>query len=116
MKMNVYINILPLLLRGKESVAIFVCLLYARVHNRSAEFTQEECAETVICSAVVTNSSSRLDSFTTFSSQQSPTRLIVDLSNAWELYFWPDSRVCASSRSVQRCERARCARMRGSVS
>lgn len=80
-------------------------------HNRSAQFTQGKWAETVICSAVVTDSSSRLDSFTTFSSQQSPTCLIVDLSDVWELYFWPDSRVCAwrfSSLGVCVCELNRC--------
>lgn len=90
-----------------ESAAIFICA--------SAQFTQGKRAETVICSAVVANSSSRLDSFTTFSSQQSPTCLIVDLSDVWELYFWPNSSrcvcvcvLCFSPRGVCMCELNRC--------
>lgn len=42
----------------------------------------------------------RLDSLATFSSRQSLTCLIVDLSHVWELHFWPDSRVCAWCSSL----------------
>ena len=89
----------PLCVRRIRRFFIFYLFIYlffisTRAHDRSARFTQRNRAETVICSAVVTNTSSRLDSFTTFSSQQSPTRLIVDLSDVWELCFWPGSRVC----------------------
>lgn len=90
--MDIYILFIsqkPLCIYG--SVAIFIC---SHAPDRSARFTRGKEAEAVICSAVVTNSSSRLDSFTTISSQQSPTCLIVDLSDVWELYYWLDSRVC----------------------
>ena len=82
----------------ENQLLFFFFFISTRAHDRSARFTQRNQAETVICSAVVTNTSSRLDSFTTFSSQQSPTRLIVDLSDVWELYFWPGSRVCVCAR------------------
>lgn len=89
-----------LLLCERESVSIFIC---TSARDSSAQFAQGNRAETVICSAVVTNSSSRFNSFTTFSSQQSATSLIVDLLDVWELCLWPDSRACACAPLVCVC-------------